>query len=135
MNENKTESESLRFSIVVGQFAVCRLSSHETIPAWVYSSAFSSITRTADELSIICPAFQVPSGIQAEDGWTLLKLHGPFTFDTVGVLRSVACALAEVGVSILTVGTFATDYVLIKQTQVQRAVEALEAAGHKQIAK
>lgn len=135
MNDNESDREGLRFSVVAGQFAVCRLSPHEAIPGWAHSSVFSSITRTADELSIICPASQVPSGIQAEDGWAFLKLHGPFALDTIGVLRSVACALAEVEVSVLAVGTFDTDYFLIKQVHVPRAVEALEAAGHRQIVK
>jgi uncharacterized protein len=114
---------------------VCRLSSHETIPDWAHSSAFSSITRTADELSIICPALQVPSGIEAEEGWALLKLHGPFPLNSVGILRSVACALADAGISLLAVGTFDTDYFLIQQVDVPRAVTTLEAAGHRQSAK
>src|SRR5262245_38404217 len=110
-----SKPKRLRFSVMPGQFAVCRLSPHEVIPGWAHSLLFSSITRTADELSIICPASQVPSDIRLEGGWALLKLHGPFALDTVGVLRSVAGPLAEVGISILAIGTFDTDYILLKQ--------------------
>jgi hypothetical protein len=112
------------------EFAVCRLSASEPVPAWAGSAGFSSVTRTADELSIVCPAGPVPARVKAERGWRLLKIAGPLDFGAVGILVAVAEPLARAGISLLTVGTFDTDYVLVKAERLAEAIRALETAGH-----
>ena len=94
------------------------------------AAVFSSVTRTADELSIMCPAAQVPAGVKHEAGWRLLKFSGPFDFGVVGILASVAAPLAAAGISSLAVATFATDYLLVKADRLDAAEQALTAAGH-----
>ena len=116
--------------LVAGEFAVVRLPPSEPVPAWAGSTVFSSVTRTADALSIICPAPQLPAGIKAERGWRMLKIAGPLDFGAIGIMVSVAEPLARAGISLLTVGTFDTDYVLVKADRLANAVRALEAAGH-----
>lgn len=116
--------------LLAGEFAVCRLPPNEPVPAWTSSAVFSSATRTTDELSIICPAAQMPAGLKKEAGWCLLKMVGPFEFGVVGVLASVANPLARAGISLLTVGTFDTDYVLVKSEKLAATICALESAGH-----
>ena len=116
--------------LAAGEFAVCRLPASEPVPAWAGSAVFSSVTRTADELSVMCPAAQVPPGTQAERDWRLLKVAGPFAFGTVGILASVTGPLARAGISLLAVATFDTDYVLIKTARLDEAQRVLEAAGH-----
>ena len=120
----------LTLQLVAGEFAVCRLAPTEPVPAWAGSTVFSSITRTADELSIICPASSVPSGVRCEAGWRLLKLAGPFEFGAVGILASVTDPLARAGISLLAVGTFDTDYVLIKAERLDAAIAVLETVNH-----
>ena len=120
----------LALQLVAGEFAVCRLSPDAPVPAWSGSGDFSTVTRTADELSIICRAAQVPAGVKHEAGWRLLKFQGPFDFGAVGVLASVTAPLAAARVSLLAVATFDTDYVLIKTSQLDPALTALRAAGH-----
>ena len=103
------------FSVIRGEWAVVRLPPGEAMPHWSLSPIeFTSITRTSDELSIVCPASMVPDGQRADQDWTLLKLHGPFQFDQVGVLASFATPLAEAKISILAVSTFDTDCILVK---------------------
>jgi uncharacterized protein len=121
-----------RFSVLHGSWAVARLPAAAPIPPWVRLDGedFSSITRTGDELSIVSPQDLVPSGVQAERGWSILKLLGPFPFDEVGVLASFARPLASMKISILAIGTFDTDYILIKSADVAAACECLTAAGH-----
>lgn len=116
--------------LVAGEFAIGRLPPTEPVPAWAGSRVFSSVTRTADELSIICPASQVPAGIKAEHGWRMLRFAGPMDFGAVGIMVSVAGPLAVAGISLLAVGTFDTDYVLVKADRLADAIRALEAAGH-----
>ena len=101
------------------------------MPDWAASATgFVSITRTPDELSVVCPEGTVPAGVRVETGWALMKLRGPFPFDQVGVLASFASPLAAAGVSLFALSTFDTDYVLVKEERVGAAVEALRAAGH-----
>ena len=120
----------LSLQLLPGEFAVCRLPATDPWPVWAGSRVFSSITRTADELSVICPAEQFPADVRREGGWRLVKFAGPFDFDAVGVLASVTQPLAHAGISLLAVATFETDYVLLKENQLAEAILALEAAGH-----
>ncbi len=116
--------------LAAGEFAVCRLPASEPVPAWAGSAAFSSVTRTADELSILCPAAQVPAGVRKEAGWRLLKLPGPIAFTETGILSAVLVPLAAAKISLLATATFDTDYVCVKAVQLDDARRALVAAGH-----
>ncbi|HEY7096337.1 MAG TPA: ACT domain-containing protein [Terriglobales bacterium] len=119
---------SLRFSRIPGEFAVCQLPSDANLPAW--AQPFFSVTRTIDELSIVCLAQQVPIDVKSERGWACFKLEGPFPFTMTGVLASFLQPLAQAQISIFALSTFDTDYVLVKEHAMVAAVEALRHAGH-----
>lgn len=121
---------ALTLQLVAGEFAVCRLPPNEPIPAWAGSAVFSSVTRTADELSVICPATQVPPSIKHDTDWRLLKFQGPFDLGAVGILASVTAPLAATSISLLAIATFDTDYILIKSGKLDEALAALTSAGH-----
>jgi hypothetical protein len=87
------------------------------------------MTRTADELSIVCPAAEAPPGAQVETGWRALKLHGPIPFAEVGVLAALAEPLARAGLSLFALSTYDTDYLLVKEGDLASAVEALKRDG------
>ncbi|MCM3875006.1 MAG: ACT domain-containing protein [Thermoanaerobaculia bacterium] len=122
-----------KFSVIPGAFAICRLPAKTPLPAWA-GKAFTSITRTADELSIVCEEPRLPQDLgvelRIERGWALLKLHGPFPLDAIGVLASVAKPLAEAEISLFAISTFDTDYILVKKVQLNQAISALTRAGH-----
>jgi hypothetical protein len=103
--------------------AICRLDMSAA------TSSFS-ITRTADELSIVCPQPAVPDGIRCERDWLCFKLAGPIPFTTVGVLASLVQPLAEAAISVFAVSTFDTDYVLVKSADLAGATDALRLKGH-----
>lgn len=109
--------------------AVCRLAADATLPTWP-RGAFVSITRTPDELSIVCDDDAVPEGVQAERGWRALKLEGPIPFEVTGVAASLAGALAAEGISLFLIATYDTDWVLVKEPSLERAAAALRAAGY-----
>jgi putative acetyltransferase len=113
-----------------GTYAVCGLDSNSSIPAWATEGNFFSITRTADELSIVCRQNAVAEGIQCERGWHCLRVAGTIPFSVVGVVASLTAPLAEAGISVLVVSTFDTDYLFIKEADFQTAVAALRGAGH-----
>jgi hypothetical protein len=91
---------------------------------------FTSITRTAEELSIVCPTDQAPPKAKCESPWTCFKLEGPFPFSLTGVLASCLEPLAERGIPIFAVSTFDTDYILVREEHAATALEALIKAGH-----
>jgi hypothetical protein len=120
----------LTLTVLEERLAVCRLDAGAEIPIWATGTSFFSVTRTGDELSIVCPADDVPKGIPQEKGLRPLKLEGPFGFSEVGILASVAEPLAGAGVSLFAVSTFDTDYVLVREGQLDLAVDALRGHGH-----
>lgn len=111
--------------------AICRLGPGDEIPNWAGSAAFSSVTRTRTELSIVCLEDTVPCGIARESGWRVLRVEGPLDFALTGVLASIAGPLAEASVSIFAISTFDTDYVMVRESDVDAAFEALRNAGHR----
>jgi hypothetical protein len=122
----------LHLTILACEYAVCRLAPDTpAIPAWATVGPWYSIARTADELSIVCPTARVPGEIQAERGWRMLRLTGPFPFDLTGILAAVLAPLAEAALPIFALSTFDTDYVLLKARDLAGAVAALRAAGHR----
>ena len=121
---------TLKFSRVPGSFAVCRLAAGASVPDWALHGRFCSVTRTADELSVVCPEDQVPPEVQHENQWACLKLEGPFPFSETGILTSFVQPLSERAIPIFAVSTFDTDYVLVKEAWIEKALEVLTKAGH-----
>ncbi|HUP61600.1 MAG TPA: ACT domain-containing protein [Thermoanaerobaculia bacterium] len=120
---------SLRTIIHPWPLAVCRLDPHAEVPSWV-QGAFVSITRTPEELSIVCDETNVPSDVNAEPGWRAIQVAGPIPFETTGVAAALTAPLAAAGISVFLIATFDTDYVLVKREVLDRAAETLRAAGH-----
>ena len=113
-----------------GDFAVLKLAPDAPIPTWLPTTHFWTVTRAADELSIICPTEAVPYGTRFDGDWRLLRMEGPFAFDLSGVLASVLTPLAAANVGIMAISSFNTDYVLVKHSRLLTALDALRAAGH-----
>jgi hypothetical protein len=114
-----------------GRFAVCRLPADAALPPWASGGTFSSVTRTPGELSIVCAEGLAPEGTKCECGWRIFQVAGPLDFSLTGILAAIATPLAGAGVSIFAISAFDTDYVLVKEENLAKAVEALGAAGHK----
>jgi hypothetical protein len=121
-----------QLTLIVGDefFAVCRLEPDTSIPPWATAGDFFSITRTTDELSIVCRQDAVPKGILCERGWRCLRVAGTMPFSVVGVLASLTVPLTEAGISLFSLSTFDTDYLLVKAEDLERAVDALRRQGH-----
>ena len=120
----------LKFNLLSYRLAVCRLDPKEEMPPWALAEGFVSITRTDNELSIVCRESDVPARCQAEPGWRCLEVDGQLPFDAGGVLSSISGPLAAQGISIFVVSTYDTDYVLVKDADLDRAIGALSAQGH-----
>jgi uncharacterized protein len=123
----------LRFRQLPGSFVICRLPSDALPPQLAVTASFTSITRTEDELSIVCPANQAPGNAKCEAPWICFKLEGPFPFSQTGVLASFIDPLAEHRVPIFAISTFDTDYVLVKEEHAAAALHTLQSTGHQMI--
>jgi hypothetical protein len=121
---------SLRLFTVDGMFAVCKMPADAPIPHWATDGKLVSITRTADELSIVCRQDHVPDDIHYERDWRCLRIAGAMPFTVVGVLASLAAPLASAGIGIFAISTFDTDYLLTKAADFERAISALRKSGH-----
>jgi uncharacterized protein len=116
--------------LMPGAYTICRLSADAALPSWAALSAFSSITRTAGELSIVCASDEVPSDVQAKRGYRGLVVRGPLDFNMIGVVAALSAALAAASISIFVMSTYDTDYLFVRDVDLDRAVASLRAAGH-----
>ena len=123
-------SETFEMSVLGDMFVVCRYDASAPVPVSIFQTAgFVAVTRTDDELSVICREQHEPGEV-ALPRWRALKVRGPFPFDTIGVLSSLSRALADARVSLLAVSTHDTDYLFVQVRDFPRAVRALRSAGH-----
>jgi hypothetical protein len=111
-------------------FTVCRLERDAPTPGWATAGGFFSITRTADELSLVCGQDAVPASVRCERGWRCLRVAGTIPFSAVGVLVKLIAPLADAGISVFALSTFDTDYLLVKEQDLEAAIDALRRQGH-----
>jgi hypothetical protein len=117
-------------TLLLSQLAICRLPAGSVLPEWATAGAFSSVSWTPDETSVVCEQALVPAGVESDVKWRAFKVAGPMDLGLTGVLLSIAKPLAEAGIGIFAVSTFDTDYVLVKETSLDAAVVALTEFGH-----
>lgn len=123
-------TQQLNLLVLPELLTICKLNSRHKIPDWAITGSFYAVTKTADELSIVCQQVQVPPTVKQESGWRCLKVAGPLDFALIGILANLAQILAEAGISIFAISTFDTDYLLIKADKLAAGVQALRQAGH-----
>jgi uncharacterized protein len=121
---------SFTLSPLPNEYAIRKLAADAEVPAWASQGNFSSITRTADELSIIVETEYLPAAHQTGEIWRVLKVQGPFEPSSIGVIAALVAPLAEANVSVFTISTFDTDYLLIQSKNFHPALDALHSAGH-----
>lgn len=112
------------------ELAICRLPAASPVPEWLPGAGFRAVIWTREETSVLCDQAVVPDGVTSERDWRALRVAGPLEFSLAGVLASMTQPLADASVPIFAVSTFDTDYVLVKQGTLDRAIDSLRAAGH-----
>lgn len=123
----------LTMKLLKEEYGVCRLDKTELIPEWAQDKGFFSITRTSDELSIVCSQDNIPNHIKCERDWKILKIEGVLDFSLIGILASISTILAQQGISIFTISTYDTDYILVKNKDIDNAIESLIKEGYEVI--
>lgn len=120
---------ALAINVLEGAMCVARLPADAPMPDWIAGAGWCSVTRTDDELSIVCEARLVPDGVRRNDGWRMLQVQGPLDFNLTGILFRITAPLANAGISIFALSTFDTDYVLVGERDLREAISHLRAAG------
>jgi hypothetical protein len=127
-------NHQLKFRQLSNPYAIVRLAPDAPVPTWATKGDFTSITRTADELSIVCPTANLPADVHSPHRWICLKLEGPFPFSQTGVLLSFIEPLSNNAIPIFAISTYDTDYVLIQEEHAEAALDWLRADNHVLIA-
>lgn len=122
--------KQLSLSLLPYQYAVCRLHPDRHIPYWALLGEFVTLTRTNEELSIICQEDNVPEDVEAERGWCCVKVHGAFNFSTPGINASLTPPLAQAEISVLAIAGYASEYLLVRAECIEQALQVLVDAGH-----
>lgn len=121
----------MQLSRLPGAYAVARAEPSAAIPAGVLSgTGFLSISRTAEELSVVAAEDRISGMDRVETGWTVFKVHGPFAFDETGIVAALSKSLADADIGIFVISTYDTDYILVKQANAATAAAAWRADGH-----
>ena len=118
---------SLVLRQLAGELAIVQLPSDATTPSWLNfaASPLVSVTHTADEFSVVCPLSEVPAGLTCEAGWRAFRVEGKQDFSAVGILSSILSPLARAGISIFSISTFDTDYILVRADVLETATTVL----------
>jgi hypothetical protein len=120
----------LTFTVLEGDYSIHRLSPGSDVPAVPSDTAFSSITRTDEEITVVCPSAIDLKLEHTEPGWSVLKVIGPLEFSLTGILAGISRVLSDAGISLFALSTWDTDYILIKSYDREGAIKALTGAGH-----
>ena len=123
--------KELNLLILAETLAICRLEKDAAVPEWAMTGSFVSTTRTAEELSIVCPQIQVPAVMKKEEGWRCIKVQGPLDFSLTGILASLTMPLAQAGISVFAICTYDTDYLLVKEENLEKTIEILVKKGYR----
>jgi uncharacterized protein len=121
--------QDLPLIILPDKLAICRLAAETPFPEWARPGDLLAFIRSRDELTVVCVERLVPPEVVAERGWRALQVQGPLDFTLVGVLAAITVPLAQAGVSIFALSTYDTDYVLVKEEALEKAIQALGQEG------
>lgn len=120
----------VRLKRLDGAYAISQLAPDAPLPDWLEGEGFVSVTRTDEEVSIVCRQERVPAGVRADPDWLAFQLIGPFAFDETGIVLSVIRPLSENAIGVFVLSTFNGDLLLVKQADQAKAESLLTQAGH-----
>jgi hypothetical protein len=121
----------LTLSVLGETFAICKLDRDDRIPDWALTGDFISITRTPDELSIVCLQNNAPQSVNCDRGWKCLRVEGSLALSLTGILASLITPLSQAGISIFSMSTYETDYLLVKEQNLEDVLRVLNQEGHR----
>jgi len=126
MTKKISNGVKLTLSILPEKIGICHFAKNSPIPRWALEeNRFISITRTKDELSIICPEDKIPGGVLVERGWRAFQLHTSLDFTATGIVSGLSTPLAKAKISIFCISTYETNYILVEEKNLKKAKKIL----------
>lgn len=113
------------------KLGICHFDKNKPIPSWATeNSDFFSLTKTPNELSVLCPQDKIPGGILVEKNWRVFQVKGPLGFSLAGIVASLSKPLAEAGISILYISTYETEHIFVQEKDLQKAKKVFKNFCH-----
>ena len=85
---------------------------------------------TAKGRTLVLP-YEAAAGLETVEGpFRALEVRGPLEFSLTGVLAELLNPLARAEISVFTLSTFDTDWILVPAEHAEAARSALTAEGH-----
>ena len=126
-----TAIPKLVLSVLFETFTIHKLSPDASIPEEIMKSNFYSVSKTENELSVICSEVIEVQSLQNSKGCTCIKVKGPLDFNLTGILAGISDILAKENISIFAISTFDTDYILVRSQDLYSAINKLSKADYK----
>jgi uncharacterized protein len=120
----------MTLTVLNGVYSIFQFDIHSELPSWIYKSEFYSITRTNEEISVVTIQTGSFENIRCSRDWKILKIAGPLDFSMVGVIAGISGVLKENNISIFTLSTYDTDYILLQEKDLDAGIKALKKAGY-----
>lgn len=118
----------MELKIINQDFSICKV---EDLSQINYSDKFCFVSKTDEELSLVCNTNLVPqNAIECDNGWKAFRIQGVLDFSLIGILSRISTLLAENKIGIFAVSTYNTDYILIKEENFDKSIKILENNGY-----
>jgi len=124
-------SVNLVLSVISETFTIHKLSPDLSIPEEILKSNYYSVTKTDNELSVVCSELIEVKSLQSSKGWKCIKVKGPLDFNLTGIFAGISDILAQANISIFAISTFDTDYILVRSKDLSSARNKLRKADYK----
>ena len=122
--------EKLKIRLLKGTYAVCQIEDAENFLSYFDEKDFFSVTKTEDEISVVMLQDKISSDVKVEKDWRILKVEGILDFSLIGILAKISGILAKNSISIFVISTFNTDYILVKEEKIEKAMTVLSKEGY-----
>lgn len=118
----------MKLQLLSQQFTVCKLKSAQNINP---DGGILFYAVTDEEISLVCETVRAPSNtLEREDGWRGFRITGTLDFSLIGILSEISAILADNNIGIFVVSTYNTDYILVKEQNIEKAVKSLSEKGY-----
>lgn len=118
----------MQLKIIDQDFSICKV---EDLSKIDYTDMFCFISKTDEEISLVCSSNCVPQNVlECDHGWKAFRIQGVLDFSLIGILSRISTILAESGIGIFAVSTYNTDYILTKKDNFYKAINILESNGY-----
>ena len=114
-------SVNLILSVLSETFTIHKLSPDASTPEEILKSNYYSVSKTENELSLVCSEAIEVQSLQNSKGWKCIKVKGPLDFNLTGILAGISDILARGNISIFAISTFDTDYILVRSQDLSSA--------------